>query len=108
MTSKDTPGIATPRPWTMEARFDRVVILGDGGDLMIAQLGPWTRDVEEANAALIIHRVNHYEQLIGTLRTIDAIMCDKAICGHFTTEEIREQIEAALLLCGEGRGETTT
>ena len=33
-------------------------------------------------------------ELLKALDTIEAIMCDKEICGHFTAEEIRAVIAA--------------
>lgn len=34
-------------------------------------------------------------KMLNALRNIEAIMCDKALCGHFIPEEIREEIRIA-------------
>lgn len=36
------------------------------------------------------------ERLEAALRTVEAHLCDKPLCGHFTAEEIREVVRAAL------------
>ena len=106
---KDTPGIATPRPW----KQDGSDILGCVGNLTVCILDGDTRRIRadltqrevEANAALIVHRVNHYEQLLAIVEKLTTIGAD----GYHSCGDIDNLIdEAQALLCGEGRGENTT
>ena len=45
-------------------------------------------------------RVSH-AALVEALRTIEALICNKPLCGHFTAEEIRGVVDAALAAATE-------
>lgn len=48
------------------------------------------------NAEFIVRACNSHAALVDALQTIEAIMCDKSLCGHFTAEEIRDVVHAAI------------
>jgi len=49
-----------------------------------------------ANAEFIVRACNNHEALLDALRTIEALICDQPLCGHFTAEEIRSVVHAAI------------
>lgn len=51
---------------------------------------------EEANALFIVTACNSHAALVDALHTIEALICDKPLCGHFTAEEIRGVVRAAI------------
>ena len=98
MDVTDTPGIATPRPWKVGPYYKHDVLSDEG---LVCECGPMMSDRAAANAALIVHRVNHYEQMEAALRrSLDWLASYPGGGAQGAYDQARDA-----LLCGEGRGE---
>jgi hypothetical protein len=93
--------IATPRPWRIARHVNKLAIYGESTKIARIYL---TNPNGVEDAALIVHRVNHYEQLVEALMKIENV-CDFDDPADAANEAVKIACEA--LLCAEGRGETT-
>lgn len=87
----------TRGPWTVrpnDVGRRKTISAGPNGDVA------WvlSSGQAEANAALIAAA----PALLDALYTIEAIMCDRSLCGHFLPDEIREETRAAINLATGG------
>lgn len=94
MAEKSPAELISPLPWTVERHQFGLWAVMDASGVIVLE------DLSRDEAEFIVRACNTNQSLIDALQTIEALICDTPLCGHFTAEEIRGQVHAALKLAG--------